>query len=124
MLHFEMNPSAKEWVSLFHALKKDMLSCPMLNQNIEDNKLVAIYDKDGLCGGAVILGSEKPAYLYCFFDNPDYSTEQYHPKLKEAIASVFPGMDLFDVHCLKQKITSDKGAQNGFAGNIGLGNEL
>ena len=105
MLHFEINPSAKERVLLFHALKKDMLSCPMLSQNVEDNNIAAIYDNGVLCGGALILGGEKPAYLYCFFNSPDYCMEQYHPKLKEAIASAFPGMDLFDVHCLKHKDT-------------------
>lgn len=103
MLHFDVNPTMKEKFVLFCALKRNMITCPMLKPNVEDNKIAAIYDNDNLCGGALILGSEKPTYLYCFFENPDYCTEQYHHKLKAAISEMFPEIDLFDVCCLKGK---------------------
>lgn len=101
MLQFDVNPTMKEKFVLFRALKRDMITCPMLKPNVEDNKIAAIYDNDNLCGGALILGNEKPTYLYCFFGKPDYCTEQYHHKLKLAISEVFSDIDLFDVCCLK-----------------------
>lgn len=106
MLRFETNPSMKEKILLLHALKRDMNSCSMLKPNTEENNIVAIYDDDRLCGGALILGNEKPAYLYCFFDNSDYCIERYHTELKSIIVETFSGIELFDVYCLKNKFVT------------------
>lgn len=51
MLHFDVHPTMKEKFVLFRALKRNMITCPMLKPNVEDNKIAAIYDNDDLCGG-------------------------------------------------------------------------
>lgn len=75
----------------------------MLKPNVEDNKIAAIYDNDDLCGGAVILGNEKPMYLYCFFNNPDYCTEKRHAEVKALIAATFSDIKLFDIYHISIK---------------------
>ena len=103
MLRFETNPSMKEKVLLIHALKRDVNSCSMLKPNTEENNIVAIYDNDSLCGGVLILGKEKPAYLYCFFNSPDYCAGNRHAEVKALIAASFSDIKLFDVYHIRIK---------------------
>ena len=106
MRRFETNPPMKDKVLLLYALKRDMNACSMLKLNTEQNNITAIYDDGSLCEGALILGNKKSAYLYCFFDNPDYCVERYHTELKSIIVETFLGIELFDVHCLKNKFVT------------------
>ena len=78
-----------------------MNSCSMLKPNNEENNIVAIYDNDRLCGGALILENEKPAYLYCFFDNSDYCTEKRHAEVKALIEASFSDIKLYDVYHIR-----------------------
>lgn len=97
MLHFDINPPMKHQFTLFRMLLRDERTHKLLKPRMEDNTIVIIYDDDLLCGGALVFGGEKPTYMYCFFENPEYCSDIYRPYLKDAIEAVYPNITLFDV---------------------------
>ena len=91
-------------IRLFRILRKEKSKYSLIKDGIEENNIAGIYDHGLLCGGILIFGSEKPVYLFCFFEEADYCTESYHSQLKAAIHSVFPEISHYDVYHINSRL--------------------
>ncbi len=100
MLYFNLHPSVNDKYSLIRMLKKDISTCYIISDNMEDNCIASIYDDNILCGGALVFREDNPVYLFCFFEQAIYCTDLYQQQLKRAIEMVLPKTELYDVYCI------------------------